>query len=78
MKPWESLRPPLKQIREKPRNRKASRQPLDEVLLLKMLVLQKLHNISDEDWEYPVNDRILFLQFLNLGLENRGSDAATV
>jgi len=78
MVPWESLRPTLKKIREKPRKSKAGRKPLDEVLLFKMLVLQKLYNISDEDLEYQVNDRISFMQFLKLGLEDRVPDATTV
>lgn len=78
MVPWESLRPTLKKIREKPRKSKAGRKPLDEVLLFKMLVLQKLYNISDEDLEYQVNDRLSFMQFLNLGLEERVPDATTV
>jgi IS5 family transposase len=76
--PWETFRPTLKQIREKPRKSKAGRKPLDEVLLFKMLVLQKLYNISDEDLEYQVNDRLSFMQFLNLGLEDRVPDATTV
>jgi IS5 family transposase len=48
------------------------------VLLFKMLVLQKLYNISDEDLEYQVNDRLSFMQFLNLGLEDSVPDATTV
>ena len=78
MVPWESLRPTLKKIREKPRKSKAGRKPLDEVLLFKMLVLQRLYNISDADLEYQVNDRISFMPFLNLGLEDRVPDATTV
>jgi IS5 family transposase len=76
--PWETFRPTLKQIREKPRKSKAGRKPLDEVLMFKMLVLQKLYNISDEDLEYQVNDRISFMQFLGLGLAERVPDATTV
>lgn len=76
--PWETFRPTLKKIREKPRQSKAGRKPLDEVLLFKMLVLQRLYNISDEDLEYQVNDRLSFMQFLHLGLEDRVPDATTV
>ena len=78
MVPWETFRPTLRKIREKPRKSNAGRKPLDEVLLFKMLVLQKLYNISDEDLEYQVNDRLSFMQFLNLGLEERVPDATTV
>ena len=78
MVPWESWRPTLKKIRDKPRKSKAGRKPLDEVLLFKMLVLQRLYNISDADLEYQVNDRISFMQFLNLGIEDQVPDATTV
>ena len=55
--PWETFRPLLQQIHEKPHKSNAGRKPTDELLLFKMLVLQKLYNISDEDLEYQVNDR---------------------
>ena len=78
MVPWETFRPTLRKIREKPRQSNAGRKPLDELLLFKMLGLQKLYNISDEDWEYQVNDRLSFMQFLGLGLAARVPDATTV
>ena len=68
----------MKQIREKPRPSKAGRKPLDEVLLFKMLVRQKLYSISDEDWEDQVNDRISCMPLLGLGLEERVPETTTV
>ncbi|MGD1931854.1 MAG: IS5 family transposase [Leptolyngbyaceae cyanobacterium] len=76
--PWETFRPVLEEIRVKPRKSQAGRKPLDVLLLFKMLVLQKLYTISDEDLEYQVNDRLSFMQFLDLGLEDRVPDATTV
>ncbi|ASC69416.1 Transposase InsH for insertion sequence element IS5-18 [Halomicronema hongdechloris C2206] len=76
--PWETFRPILMQIREKPRKSQAGRNPTDVLLLFKMLVLQKLYNISDDELEYQVNDRLSFMQFLGLGLEDRVPDATTV
>jgi len=76
--PWETFRPILMQIHEKPRKSQAGRKPTDVLLLFKMLVLQKLYNISDEELEYQVNDRLSFMQFLGLGLEDRVPDATTV
>ena len=76
--PWETFRPLLQQIHEKPRKSNAGRKPTDELLLFKMLVLQKLYTISDEDLEYQVNDRLSFMGFLGLGLEDRVPDATTV
>ena len=53
--PWEEFRPILKQIRDKPRKSKAGRKPIDVVLMFKLLILQNLYNISDEQLEYQVN-----------------------
>ncbi len=76
--PWESFRPILNLIHAKPRKSSAGRKPTDVVLLFKMLVLQKLYSISDEALEYQVNDRLSFMQFLKLGLEDSVPDATTV
>jgi transposase, IS5 family len=36
-----------------------------------MLVLQSLYNLSDEQVEYQVRDRLSFTRFLRLGIEDR-------
>jgi IS5 family transposase len=36
--------------------------------MFKCLILQQLHNISDEELEYQINDRLSWMQFLGLGL----------
>lgn len=76
--PWESFRPLLSRIHDKPRKSNAGRKPLDVILLFKLLVLQKLYNLSDAELEYQVNDRLSFMQFLGLGLEDSVPDATTV
>jgi IS5 family transposase len=43
-----------------------------------MLVLQSLYNLSDEQVEYQVRDRLSFTRFLGLGLENRIPDGTTL
>lgn len=76
--PWETFGRILRQIHAKPRKSEAGRKPTDVLLLFKMLVLQKLYAISDEELEYQVNDRLSFMQFLGLGLEIAVPDATTV
>ena len=76
--PWEEFRPLLEQIRQKPRKSNAGRKPIDGVLMFKLLLLQKLYNISDEQLEYQVNDRLSFMQFLGLSLADAVPDATTV
>ena len=76
--PWEEFRPLLEQIRHKPRKSNAGRKPIDAVLMFKQLILQKLFNLSDEELEYQVNDRLSFMRFLELSLAEPMPDATTV
>lgn len=76
--PWQELRPLLEQVHEKERKSNAGRKPIDVLLLFKMLILQQLYNISDESLEYQVNDRLSFMRFLNLGIEDTVPDATTL
>ena len=46
--------------------------------MFKMLVLQQLYNISDEELEYQVNDRLSFMTFLGLALAEPVPDATTL
>jgi IS5 family transposase len=41
-------------------------------------VLQSLHNLSDEQTEFLIRDRLSFMRFLNLGLEDPVPDATTI
>ncbi|NJL23552.1 MAG: IS5 family transposase, partial [Leptolyngbyaceae cyanobacterium SM1_3_5] len=65
-------------VHDKPRKSQAGRKPIDVIVMFKLLVLQQLYNISDEELEYPVSDRLSFMQFLGLGLADEVPDATTV
>ena len=56
----------------------AGRKPWDEVLIFKVLVLQALYNLSDEAMEYQLRDRLSFMRFVGLGLEDAVPDAKTL
>jgi IS5 family transposase len=43
-----------------------------------MLVLQSLYNLSDEQVEYQVRDRLSFTRFLGLGIEDGIPDGTTL
>lgn len=75
---WEAFRADLGRMHEKPRKSKAGAKPIDVVLMFKVLVLQQLHNLSDDRIEYQIRDRLSFMRFLGLGLEDRVPDAKTV
>jgi IS5 family transposase len=55
--PWESFRPLLDQRYALERKSNAGRKRINPLILFKMLVLQQLFNISDEELEFQVNDR---------------------
>ena len=75
---WEAFRPDLSRVYDKPRKSNAGAKPIDVVLMFKILVLQQLHNLSDDRIEYQVRDRLSFMRFLGLQLEDRVPDAKTV
>lgn len=75
---WEAFRIDLKQIHEKARKSNAGAKPIDVVLMFKVLVLQQLNNLSDDRIEYQIRDRLSFMRFLGLQLEDRIPDAKTV
>jgi len=56
----------------------AGRKPWDEVLIFKALVLQALYNLSDDQLEYQLRDRLSFMRFVGLGLEDAVPDAKTL
>ena len=76
--PLSEFRPILEQVHDKARKNNAGRKPIDAIVMFKMLVLQQLYNISDEELEYQVNDRLSFMRFLGLGLAEPVPDATTV
>ena len=76
--PWEAFRPTLEKIHDKPRKSNAGRKAIDAVVLFKLLVLQQLYNISDEELEYQVSDRLSFMQFMGFSLADEVPDATTV
>lgn len=75
---WEAFRPELKRVHEKERKSLAGAKPFDVVLMFKILVLQQLHNLSDDGIEYQIRDRFSFMRFLGLQLEDRVPDSKTV
>lgn len=78
MIPWDIFRDILETINVKPRKNNAGRKSFDVLLMFKMLVLQNLYNLSDEELEYQINDRLSFMKFLGLGIEDTVPDATTL
>jgi IS5 family transposase len=78
---WEDFRADIEAMTEtEPEERKsnAGRKPYDALLKFKIVVLQSLHNLSDEQTEYLIRDRFSFMRFLDLEIEDPVPDATTI
>src|SRR6202158_1428680 len=79
--PWESFRGDIEAAvltPETERNSTAGRKPIDWIVLFRMLILQSLYNLSDEQVEYQVRDRLSFTRFLTSGIEDGIPDGTTL
>ena len=79
--PWEDLRARLEAVwrrADKARKSRAGRKPWDAIVMFKTILLCALYNLSDDQVEHQIRDRLSFMRFLGLGLEGRVPDAKTV
>ena len=75
---WEGFRGELARVHDKPRKSAAGRKPFDVVVMFKLLVLQHLYGLSDEQVEFQVRDRYSFARFVGLSPGDRVPDARTL
>jgi IS5 family transposase len=79
--PWESFRADIEAVvltPEEAKKSKAGRKPIDAIVMFRMLVLQSLYNLSDEEIEYQVWDRATFTRFVGLRSEDGIPDGTTL
>ncbi len=57
---------------------RGGRPPYDCVLMFKIPVLQALYNLSDDQAEFQIRDRLSFMRFLDMGLSDKAPDARTI
>lgn len=75
---FESFRPLLDNAFCRERKNNADRPLFDDVMMFKILVLQRLFNLSDVQIEYQITDRISFQHFIGLSLGERVPAAKTI
>jgi IS5 family transposase len=75
---WELFRPVLNKLELVERKNSSGRKRLDSVLMFKVLVLKRLHNLSDDQTEYQIRDRMSFQRFLGFGLLSSVPDAKSI
>jgi len=76
--PWEVFRKPLAKALKRSDGSKGGRPPYDPVLMFKIMVLQALYTLSDDQAEFLLQDRLSFMRFLGVSLSDRVPDAKTI
>ncbi len=79
--PWESFRETIEAVvltSAAEKKSQVGRKPIDAMVMFRMLILQSLYNLSDEQIEYQVRDRLSFTRFLKLGIEDHIPDGTTL
>ena len=76
---WQLFVPILEVAFNKPENRKhMGRPPFDRLMMFKLLILQSLYNLSDDQTEYQITDRRSFMRFLGLKSSDKVPDSKTI
>ena len=76
---FEVFRETLEEIYTKAdRKSSAGAKPYDYVLMFKILLLQRLYNLSDEQMEFQITDRHSFRRFVGLEFSHKVPDAKTI
>lgn len=76
--PWEVFRKPLAKALKRSDGTKGGRPPCDPVMMFKIMILQALYGLSDDQAEFQIQDRLSFMRFLGLGLDDKVPDAKTI
>ena len=75
---FERLRPDLEATLARGDRSRGGRPPYDAVLMFRILVLQTLYTLSDDQTEYQLRDRLSFMRFVGLALEDAVPDTKTI
>jgi transposase len=75
---WEGFRPLLAQALAKPAKGPGGRPTNDPIKMFKLLVVQRYYNLTDEQTEYQVSDRLTFQKFVGWTVADKVPDANTL
>ena len=72
---WEMFREPLTKVCQKEDYTKGGRPLIDVINKFKASVLRRLYYLSFEELEYQLNDRLGFMRFVGIGLNDNVLDS---
>lgn len=75
---WDIFSSSLEKMLNTDKESNAGAKPYDPMLMFKILILQRYYNLSDEQIEYQILDRLSFCRFLGLTLSDKVPDEKTV
>lgn len=76
--PWEKFRSALEKVFKGEDRGVGGRPRFEVVMMFKILVLQRYYNLSEEQTEYQIADRLSFQKFLGLSLADEVPDKNTI
>jgi len=75
---WHIFNPVLEKAIVRTKSSKGGRPPFELLLMFKILIIKRLYNLSYDQCEYQINDRISFMRFLGMDFGSIVPDAKTI
>ena len=75
---WEMFRPTIDKAFKSENKKATGRPPYDRLMMFKIIILQQLYNLSDDQMEFCLNDRLTFMRFVGLSTSSKIPDAKTI
>jgi IS5 family transposase len=75
---WGIFRKPIEEALYVEPKAPGGRPPFDRLMMFKILILQKYYNLSDEQTEFQIKDRLSFMKFLRLQIGDKVPDEKTI
>ncbi len=75
---WKMFRSPIEEALAVEPKGLGGRPHYDRLMMFKILILQRYYNLSDEQTEFQIKDRLSFMQFLGLQIGDKVPDEKTI